>query len=73
MQVATSSAVYVFPLLSPRAEALSMEVTKVLDVLQPLLAAPDVFKCGVGRGVHEALQAQQQGQLQLRYTPHLYS
>lgn len=67
MQVATATGVYIFPLFTSRDQVNSAELTDALAALQPLLGAPDVYKCCVGGAVDEMLQGQ--GQLQLRCTP----
>ena len=69
MQVATSRAAYVFhlPALQANAHQIATDrcIGEALTHLRPLLAAPDVFKCGVGSAGDKQTLQQLDMQLQL--------
>lgn len=70
LQVSTSSAVYIFRLQALQAHGRMKDPADVLHLLQPLLAAPDVFKCGVGHAqAQQTLQQLGGRQQQLRCEP----
>eukprot|EP00892_Ulva_mutabilis_P001063 jgi/Ulvmu1/10958/UM007_0137.1 len=66
LQVATSTVVYIFHLPSLQVQASIENTENCVAVLQPLFAAPDVFKCGVGVSCDNSTVQALTKQLQLR-------